>query len=117
MAKFLFAVTGEGTKSVLLPVTTAQVGPVLLNGLEAKGIPFTITNDLSRAVAFTTVDVLVEGSGKDKVSAIVRFDNISIDPGGTFDNFLDVESIQELTEEDKFTITVSSQEATPPSDV
>ena len=110
MANFVFTVVGEGTKSIVLPVETTQVGKVLLTGLEAISVPFTIENTLTREVSFTTVTVLVEGVASAKVAAVVRFDNITIAPGAKFDNFLDLESLEEMSEEDKFTVTVSAEE-------
>jgi len=110
MAKFVFTVNGGGTKSVILPVSVST-DPILFTGLEQKSIPFTISNPLTRQVSFTAVKVLVEGIAAPKVSAVVRLDNIVIDPGASFDNFLDVESIEEMDEEELFSITVSAQEA------
>jgi len=110
MAKFVFSVTGEGTKSIVLPVETTQVGKVLLTGLETVSVPFTITNSLAREVSFTSVAVLIEGVAAAKVGAVVRFDNITIASGASFENFLDIESSEELTEEDNFSILVSAEE-------
>ena len=111
MAKFIFTVQGEGTKSVILPVTSTQVGKVLFTGLEAKSVPFTIENTLTREVTFTTVLLEKTGTGADKVTAVVRFDNIVIAPGTSFENFLDLESVQEMDEEESFDILVSATEA------
>ena len=110
MSQFIFTVQGEGTKSIILPVTSTQVGKVLFTGLEAKSIPFDIENTLTREVSFTAVTVLVEGVGASKITAVVRFDNITIAAGAVFSNFLDLESTDELTEEEGFDITVSAEE-------
>ena len=110
MSQFIFTVQGEGTKSIILPVTTTQVGKVLFTGLETKAIPFTIENTLTREVSFTSVLIEKTGFGSAKIAAVVRFDNITIAAGASFENFLDLESIEEMSEEDLFDVIVSAEE-------
>ena len=110
MAQITFQVLGAGGTPLDLPVTVNPAS-ILLNGLTTQSVQFIVSNPLDRDVTFTTINITVGGAAAPKVGALVRFDNFIVPAGGTFENFLDVESKEAIFEGETFDILVEGTEA------
>ena len=73
---------------VVLAVTMDPATEIV--GLGTKSVPFTV--HATATVTFASVTIAKEGSAKDLLGASVRFDNFTVPAGGSFQNFLDLES-------------------------
>ena len=112
MASVSFEITVQGAGHVELPV---EVGggttDVTIEGLGTADVPFSVTNPLDREVVIPALEVRVEGPSKDKITATLLQDSLTIPPGGQAANTLTVEANEALNESDVATVRILGSEA------
>ena len=108
MAVISFSVQIHGAGQLQLPVEIG--GPYEIADLGQVTVPFTVSNPLEREVTFPAVTVALEGPAKDKVTATLTLNAVSIPAAGAAENSLIVEAKEPLIEGDAVMVTVTGEE-------